>query len=212
MYKKLEKKTLIISFAILLTTLIITSSFLLTIFDESFISKKSKSIENKEIVLSNFMNYLQDKTDHLSEAFNVREKEHMQDVKDIIQTTNSVNLFSLISLIAITFSLIHKKQYKILKTSLKYSTISSFSTILLLILGVLNFQIFFNKFHELFFKPGTWLFYSTDTLIRLFPFNFFQTAFIKIILTSLVFSCIILTLTIIFNSYSKRKSHNLQLE
>lgn len=51
--------------------------------------------------------------------------------------------------------------------------------ILLVSLGVwmlLSFDRFFTLFHGVFFQPGTWLFYTSDTLIRLFPLPFWEHA------------------------------------
>jgi len=38
--------------------------------------------------------------------------------------------------------------------------------------GMLNFDWFFTQFHLIFFEGDTWLFLATDTLIRLFPPQF----------------------------------------
>ncbi|MCJ7548066.1 MAG: TIGR01906 family membrane protein [Anaerolineae bacterium] len=38
------------------------------------------------------------------------------------------------------------------------------------------FDRFFTLFHGVFFQPGTWTFFYTDTLIRLFPFRFWEDA------------------------------------
>jgi uncharacterized membrane protein len=40
------------------------------------------------------------------------------------------------------------------------------------------FWQFFTLFHELFFTGNSWLFYFSDTLIRLFPIRFWQDAFL----------------------------------
>jgi integral membrane protein (TIGR01906 family) len=40
------------------------------------------------------------------------------------------------------------------------------------------FWEFFTLFHELFFTGDSWLFYYSDTLIRLFPIRFWQDAFL----------------------------------
>jgi uncharacterized membrane protein len=44
----------------------------------------------------------------------------------------------------------------------------------------LNFSALFTVFHQLFFVGDTWLFYFTDTLIRLFPMRLWQDLFIAI--------------------------------
>ncbi len=45
------------------------------------------------------------------------------------------------------------------------------------ILGATSFWQFFTVFHELFFKGNSWLFLYSDTLIRLFPIPFWESAF-----------------------------------
>jgi len=40
------------------------------------------------------------------------------------------------------------------------------------------FWQFFTLFHKIFFTGDSWLFYYSDTLIRLFPMRFWQDAFL----------------------------------
>ena len=44
--------------------------------------------------------------------------------------------------------------------------------------GALAFWQFFTLFHSLFFEGDSWLFLYSDTLIRLFPMQFWQDAFL----------------------------------
>jgi integral membrane protein (TIGR01906 family) len=56
---------------------------------------------------------------------------------------------------------------------------AALTLVLLVVLGIwmlVAFDRFFTLFHGLFFQPGTWTFYYTDTLIRLFPFRFWEDA------------------------------------
>ena len=39
----------------------------------------------------------------------------------------------------------------------------------ILVLILTGFDSFFTTFHSIFFSSGTWLFWETDSLIRLFP-------------------------------------------
>ncbi|GAP11469.1 integral membrane protein TIGR01906 [Bellilinea caldifistulae] len=49
----------------------------------------------------------------------------------------------------------------------------------LILVGVMiGFSALFTGFHLIFFEGDTWLFYYSDTLIRLFPLRFWQDAFI----------------------------------
>jgi integral membrane protein (TIGR01906 family) len=49
---------------------------------------------------------------------------------------------------------------------------------LILLLSVVSFQVLFTNFHLVFFKGDSWLFYYSDTLIRLFPIRFWQDVFL----------------------------------
>jgi uncharacterized membrane protein len=58
------------------------------------------------------------------------------------------------------------------------------SLALIAVVGILLnpdiFWAFFSGFHALFFEGDSWLFYYSDTLIRLFPIRFWQDAVIAI--------------------------------
>jgi Protein of unknown function (DUF1461). len=52
---------------------------------------------------------------------------------------------------------------------------------LVVVIGIfagISFWQFFTVFHELFFSGNSWLFLYSDTLIRLFPMQFWQDAFL----------------------------------
>ena len=56
-----------------------------------------------------------------------------------------------------------------------------FVAVIALIGIVINPNVFWNffaGFHSLFFEGDSWLFYFSDTLIRLFPIRFWQDAFL----------------------------------
>jgi len=55
------------------------------------------------------------------------------------------------------------------------------SFILIVLISVtLNFDQLFTAFHRVFFEGDTWLFYSSDSLIRLFPMPFWVNVFVVI--------------------------------
>jgi len=53
------------------------------------------------------------------------------------------------------------------------------------LLAVFAWQFWFNTFHLIFFKPGSWLFLYSDALIRLFPVEFWFDATLTISAISL---------------------------
>ena len=50
--------------------------------------------------------------------------------------------------------------------------------IIILLLTLISFQSLFTNFHMIFFEGDSWLFYYSDTLIRLFPIRFWQDIFL----------------------------------
>ncbi|WP_336711061.1 TIGR01906 family membrane protein [Arthrobacter sp. USHLN218] len=90
----------------------------------------------------------------------------------------------------------------------------SVATLLLIVvlgvLGALNWQMFFTEFHRIFFAEGTWTFFTNDTLIRLFPGQFWMDAGIVIGLLVFVVSSLVLAFTWPTKSRRVRSSEKLE--
>lgn len=111
-------------------------------------------------------------------AFNERELEHMEDVQtvtraaiQVLMLTGGLFVFSIILLI-------RKPQTRpLVFESLRRGAFFTFAVIAALIVGVvLSWDYFFTQFHNTFFAEGTWQFSRSDTLIRLYPEQFWQDA------------------------------------
>ena len=63
------------------------------------------------------------------------------------------------------------------------------------VLAVLNWQVFFEEFHRLFFAEGTWTFTEDSTLIRLYPEQFWIDAGIGVAALVLLISLVLLIAT-----------------
>lgn len=50
----------------------------------------------------------------------------------------------------------------------------------IIVVALVNWDFFFTGFHKLFFEGGTWYFLYSDTLIRLFPEQFWFDAALTI--------------------------------
>lgn len=116
-----------------------------------------------------------------SPLFNDRELSHMLDVKVLVKAM--ILAWMLIGL----FIILMRFVFQWLKSSpLFWKAISlggwiSIGFIVAVMVGVaLNFDQLFTFFHEVFFKGDTWLFYTSDNLIRLFPMEFWSNCFIII--------------------------------
>lgn len=63
------------------------------------------------------------------------------------------------------------------------------------VLAILNWQMFFEEFHRLFFADGTWTFSEDSTLIRLYPEQFWIDAGIGVAALVLLISLVVLITT-----------------
>lgn len=111
--------------------------------------------------------------------YNDRELSHMKDVKDLVQLMIKIWLGGIVLfvILSILFWRMHhlSSYFKAISTG-GWLTLGF---IALILAGVLvDFDELFTQFHHLFFTGDTWLFYSTDTLIRLYPIKLWSDAFI----------------------------------
>jgi integral membrane protein (TIGR01906 family) len=110
-------------------------------------------------------------------AFNAREVSHMDDVKLVYDQLTSATLIAFVIAVAAAYVLIRLGRLTLVWGAL--SDGSLFTLCVLVILGVwmaVGFDAFFTAFHGIFFAGGTWLFEYSDTLIRLFPLQFWEDA------------------------------------
>lgn len=113
--------------------------------------------------------------------FNQRELSHMQDVRDLSVIVVRVWFIALTALL-IGVLAGHKAGWQ--RESMqagKTAGLIVLSFILIVLISVtLNFDQLFTAFHRVFFEGDTWLFYSSDSLIRLFPMPFWVNVFVVI--------------------------------
>ena len=111
-------------------------------------------------------------------AFNPRELQHMEDVQTVTRTAIQVLMLTGGLFVFGFILLIRKPQTRpLVFESLQRGAYFTFAVIAVLIVGVvLNWDYFFTQFHNTFFAEGTWQFSRSDTLIRLYPEQFWQDA------------------------------------
>ncbi|MBL8165869.1 MAG: TIGR01906 family membrane protein [Anaerolineae bacterium] len=112
--------------------------------------------------------------------YNARELRHMEDVKVITQAA-----FLLAMLLALITAAAGSALWRIQRGRLRMAvmngallTLGIIATIV--VVAVVNWDFFFTRFHEVFFSSGTWRFEYSDTLIRLFPEQFWFDAALTI--------------------------------
>ena len=108
-----------------------------------------------------------------------RELTHLEDVKIVLQGVlrvfyGAAAVFVLGGLIA----RMRSWQDIYLEAIFLGGKITAGLLVMILLLTLVSFQALFTNFHLLFFEGGSWLFFYSDTLIRLFPVQFWQDIFL----------------------------------
>ncbi|MFD5277232.1 TIGR01906 family membrane protein [Pseudarthrobacter sp. NPDC058362] len=130
------------------------------------------------------------------------EVSHMADVKAVILSSFGAGaLLVIVTIIGILY--LRKRSTGGVRRGLFAGSIISLVAILGLgTLGVLGWQQFFTEFHRIFFADGTWTFSLEDTLIRLFPGQFWVDA--GIVIAALVFIASLVTLVLTWPTRRRR--------
>jgi integral membrane protein (TIGR01906 family) len=133
--------------------------------------------------------------DDCSRLYNDRELHHMVDVKNVTQAALNVWYVSIAGLLVLgifAFKNDWLPEYRRGLARGGWLTLLLIAAILGLV--VVAFGYFFVFFHDVFFDPGTWMFLSSDTLIRLFPERFWRDTFLVVGLLSAGLSLLVIWL------------------
>lgn len=107
-------------------------------------------------------------------AFRAKELEHMEDVKivtrAVLRLHNGLALMLLGGVILLGRT---RARRPMLRAALSGGGVFTIGIIVTLVLGALMaWDVFFSGFHSIFFEGNSWRFYNHDTLIRLYPEQF----------------------------------------
>ena len=108
-----------------------------------------------------------------------RELSHLEDVKIVLQGV--LKVFYGAAAVYVLGGLIARLrdwQTSYLKAIFLGGKITAGILVMILFLTLISFQALFTNFHLLFFEGDSWLFFFSDTLIRLFPVQFWQDIFL----------------------------------
>lgn len=113
--------------------------------------------------------------------YNEREISHMIDVRDLTVVMLAIWRI-LVAIFIIAFYLGWKHKWlHVIKIALGNGAKITIALILTILTFVwIDFTQLFTLFHQIFFKGDSWLFYLSDTLIRLFPMKFWEDLFLFI--------------------------------
>jgi len=119
-------------------------------------------------------------------VYTLREVSHMVDVQTVFQLILRVWWSVLLMILLSGFVLWGNKERMALVSAIQSGGLLTSGMILIIaLLAVFAWQFWFNTFHLIFFKPGSWLFLYSDALIRLFPVEFWFDATLTISVLSL---------------------------
>lgn len=127
--------------------------------------------------------------------FQGQEVSHMTDVRHVIQWG------FLVAVILLVFSVIsclylHRRAPGAASGALFFGAWLTIALlVVLLVIAVLAWETFFALFHSLFFDAGTWTFRITDTLIRLYPTQFWMDAAIAVALVAVIGAFVTMLIT-----------------
>ncbi len=119
--------------------------------------------------------------DDCSRLYNERELQHMVDVKNVVRGALTVWQVSLLALLVLGVWSWRGGRLDAFRQDVArggWWTVGFAAFIILFVL--VGFGVIFVWFHEIFFASGTWMFYYSDTLIRLFPERFWRDAFLLV--------------------------------
>jgi integral membrane protein (TIGR01906 family) len=123
-----------------------------------------------------FLGTLRDQAGTL--LYNARELSHMVDVKELVQKALAVWSVLAVLLVGVGVAAWRFGQPGSARGGLHLGAALTLVLMAALIgLLLLSFSFLFTGFHNVFFQSGTWTFYYSDTLIRLFPIRFWRDVF-----------------------------------
>lgn len=126
--------------------------------------------------------------DDCTKLYNERELKHMVDVKMVVQGAMRVLYIGAALLLVLGVWAWRGGWWQTYRDGWGLGGKLTLGLIVLIILFVLAaFQGIFVLFHEIFFASGTWVFYWSDTLIRLFPERFWRDTFLVVGILAVVF-------------------------
>lgn len=188
---------------IIIPLVIILGNFRLVIFDKGLykdLQQQSGVYQNvpPEIDFDKYITSLigyyrsQNELDHI--FYSIQARNHLYDVKTII--VYSINLLYLtlfVSIMSLGIFIVKRKTINLFMAIQSSATITLIF-FLLLGLGILNyFEPVFTFTHKIIFRNDLWLFQPDDTLINLFPQQFFILFSLKIA-ANIIVTCIFLIL------------------
>jgi integral membrane protein (TIGR01906 family) len=108
--------------------------------------------------------------------FNEFELQHMRDVKKVTQAVFVGSLVTAVLAVVVSVVLWRSNRRLLSLALLQGSILTLGMVATIVVIAVTSWNFFFDTFHAMFFESGTWRFFYSDTLIRLYPEQFWFDA------------------------------------
>ena len=119
-----------------------------------------------------------------SGLFREKEIKHMQDVKELLSVVFKALYLGGPLWLILFFSLKDKRKMGL--TLLLGATLTEVLAIFVLVFSLLNYNLLFEGFHNLFFDPYSWRFFDEDMLLRVYPMKFWYNATLWVSIFALI--------------------------
>ncbi len=114
-------------------------------------------------------------------VYNEREVAHMADVQAVFQIILRIWQVAFILILLLSVVFVQNGKRDAFVSAIQWGGLVTAGIIFAIaLLAIFAWQTWFNLFHRFLFVPGSWLFSYTDTLIRLFPTQFWFDATVTI--------------------------------
>lgn len=136
--------------------------------------------------------------------YNEREVSHMRDVRILFQKARAALGVIMILYVAIAWLVVKNPDSvpECLK-ALERGGILTLGIMVVIVAAILiDFDGLFTAFHHLFFTGSSWLFYASDSLIRLYPEKLWVDSFTYVAITTFIFSLLVI---LIARMFAKKK-------
>jgi len=126
-------------------------------------------------------------------VYNDREIPHFQDAKAVFLGALQVWYWTIVLLFLLFLWALFGKWLQFFVQGLgRGGWLTLFLIASILFFAMIGFRTFFVAFHNIFFEPGTWVFFYSDTFIRLFPERFWFDMFLYIGLITVALSLLLI--------------------
>lgn len=204
MRKKIISNTILVLLILLIPVILYIFNFKLILFDTSLYSAEFEKqgvyekFENADEINGKLLTYFKDEKELVDiDIYDDEEKQHLLDVKKLINISFSLLNISLIVFLVLLTALLYLNKDAMVKPIIKVLIGGGILTIcfsvLDLLFSVLNFDLYFDWFHKMLFEGGTWLFSEGSNLIAMYPIGLFYNL-ARQLLSSIIIHAFVLVL------------------